>query len=238
MFDLKGKIIGICNLSVNLTALKVIQICLWVRRLGMLKAYDKKFEASHKFRLEIFLETVRAAWSKPVLGYDQFCDSDVEVRFQKKPSFYVKKSVERSSGLDNAPSTITSQKPTERELDLLFEAMYNDYIGGQPSAAIKTAPVAQAPQDVDELELEQQHVQQQDDQAPLQSKTVVDNVPNAMSDGDVFGNPFAPPSISAAESSSSQYVDLSNMHTFYQPYPYEYQWTKDHPLEQVTGEPS
>ncbi|GKA72437.1 retrovirus-related pol polyprotein from transposon TNT 1-94 [Tanacetum coccineum] len=28
------------------------------------------------------------------------------------------------------------------------------------------------------------------------------------------------------------------MHTFYQPYPYEYQWTKDHPLEQVIGEPS
>ncbi|GJS12331.1 retrovirus-related pol polyprotein from transposon TNT 1-94 [Tanacetum coccineum] len=42
----------------------------------------------------------------------------------------------------------------------------------------------------------------------------------------------------AAESSSSQYVDPSNMHTFYQPYPHEYQWTKDHPLEQVIGEPS
>ncbi|GJR73534.1 retrovirus-related pol polyprotein from transposon TNT 1-94, partial [Tanacetum coccineum] len=42
-----------------------------------------------------------------------------------------------SSGLDltYAPSTITSQKPTERELDLLFEAMYDDYIGGQPSSA-------------------------------------------------------------------------------------------------------
>ncbi|GJU42909.1 hypothetical protein Tco_1195866 [Tanacetum coccineum] len=25
---------------------------------------------------------------------------------------------------------------------------------------------------------------------------------------------------------------------FYQPYPHEYQWTKDHPLEQVIGEPS
>nr|GEV40748.1 hypothetical protein [Tanacetum cinerariifolium] len=41
----------------------------------------------------------------------------------------------------------------------------------------------------------------------------------------------------AAESSSSQYVDPSNMHTFYQPYQHDYQWTKDHPLEQVIGEP-
>nr|GEV05000.1 retrovirus-related Pol polyprotein from transposon TNT 1-94 [Tanacetum cinerariifolium] len=59
-----------------------------------------------------------------------------------------------------------------------------------------------------------------------------------MFDGDVLENPFAPSSISAAESSSSQYVNPSNMHTFYQPYQHEYQWTKDHPLEQVIGEPS
>nr|GFA54333.1 retrovirus-related Pol polyprotein from transposon TNT 1-94 [Tanacetum cinerariifolium] len=41
-----------------------------------------------------------------------------------------------SSGLDltYAPSTITTQQPSEDELDLLFEAMYDDYIGGQPSA--------------------------------------------------------------------------------------------------------
>ncbi|GJY16807.1 retrovirus-related pol polyprotein from transposon TNT 1-94 [Tanacetum coccineum] len=53
-----------------------------------------------------------------------------------------------SSGLDltYAPSKITNQQPTERELDLLFEAMYDDYIGGQPSAAPRTVPVAQAPQ--------------------------------------------------------------------------------------------
>ncbi|GJW69622.1 hypothetical protein Tco_0126539 [Tanacetum coccineum] len=37
-----------------------------------------------------------------------------------------------------------TQKPTE--LDLLFEAMYDDYIGGQPSAAPRTTPAAPAPQ--------------------------------------------------------------------------------------------
>ncbi|GJY61800.1 hypothetical protein Tco_0462457 [Tanacetum coccineum] len=45
-----------------------------------------------------------------------------------------------SSGLDltYAPSTITTQQPTEGELDLLFEAMYDDHIGGQLSAAPRT----------------------------------------------------------------------------------------------------
>ncbi|GJT27702.1 retrovirus-related pol polyprotein from transposon TNT 1-94 [Tanacetum coccineum] len=105
------------------------------------------------------------------------------------------------------------------------KAMYDDYIGGQPSAAPRTVPAAPA-------------TQQQDNQAPIKPKIVVDNVPNAMLDGNSFVNPFATPSTSAAESSSSQYVDPSNMHMFYQPYPHEYQWTKDHPLEQVIGEPS
>nr|GFB35168.1 Gag-Pol polyprotein [Tanacetum cinerariifolium] len=37
---------------------------------------------------------------------------------------------------------------------------------------------------------------------------------------------------------SSRHVDSSNMHTFYQRYPFEHRWTKDHPLEQVIGNPS
>nr|GEZ48114.1 retrovirus-related Pol polyprotein from transposon TNT 1-94 [Tanacetum cinerariifolium] len=53
-----------------------------------------------------------------------------------------------SLGLDltYAPSTITTQQPTERELDILFETMY-DYIGGQPSATPRTDSAAQVYQD-------------------------------------------------------------------------------------------
>nr|GEW22189.1 retrovirus-related Pol polyprotein from transposon TNT 1-94 [Tanacetum cinerariifolium] len=37
----------------------------------------------------------------------------------------------------------------QSELDLLFEAMYDDYIGGQPSATARTVPAAQEPQTKD-----------------------------------------------------------------------------------------
>nr|GEW50184.1 hypothetical protein [Tanacetum cinerariifolium] len=67
-------------------------------------------------------------------------------------------------------------------------------------------------QDVDELTSQQQHAQQQGNQAPIQPKAVADNVLNSMFDENSFINPFANPSTSAAESSSSQYVDPSNMH--------------------------
>nr|GEU50257.1 putative ribonuclease H-like domain-containing protein [Tanacetum cinerariifolium] len=73
---------------------------------------------------------------------------------------------------------------------------------------------------------------------PFISQDVDELNPNAMVDGNTFSNPFANSFTSAAESSSSQNVDPSNMHTFYQPYPHEFQWTKDHPLEQVIREPS
>nr|GFC03764.1 retrovirus-related Pol polyprotein from transposon TNT 1-94 [Tanacetum cinerariifolium] len=52
--------------------------------------------------------------------------------------------------LTYASSTITTQQPTEGELDLLFKAMYDDYIGGQPSSAQRTVPAAQAHQNVKE----------------------------------------------------------------------------------------
>nr|GFB35002.1 retrovirus-related Pol polyprotein from transposon TNT 1-94 [Tanacetum cinerariifolium] len=77
--------------------------------------------------------------------------------------------------------------------------------------------------DVDGLNSQLQHAQQQGNQAPIQPEIVADNVPNSMFDANTFVNPFATPSTSAAESSSSQYVDPSNIHTFYQPYPHEFQ---------------
>ncbi|GJV25853.1 retrovirus-related pol polyprotein from transposon TNT 1-94 [Tanacetum coccineum] len=65
-----------------------------------------------------------------------------------KPMLQSMTSGQISSGLDltYASSTIKTQQPTERELYLLFEAMYDDYIGSQPSAAPRTIPAAQAPQ--------------------------------------------------------------------------------------------
>nr|GEY07132.1 retrovirus-related Pol polyprotein from transposon TNT 1-94 [Tanacetum cinerariifolium] len=59
-----------------------------------------------------------------------------------------------------------------------------------------------------------------------------------LTDSEHNNNMLSNKEISAAESSSSQNVDPSNMHTFYQPYPHEFQWTKGYPLEQVIGEPS
>ncbi|GJZ92957.1 hypothetical protein Tco_0665022 [Tanacetum coccineum] len=199
-----------------------------VRRLGLFQAYDRESEATHQLRVEVY-----GNWLSVI------------------PRMIVKilgSLVQKGLDLTYALSTITSQKPIEHELDLLFEAMYDDYIGGQPSTAPRPAPATLAPQvlqtltastttvdtaptptnsssqaanipntlqDVDELQ-QQQHDQQQDDQVQLQPEAVTKNVPNDMFNGNTFFDPFALPSTTSAES-SSQYVDPSNMDTFYQP---------------------
>nr|GEV13941.1 hypothetical protein [Tanacetum cinerariifolium] len=83
-----------------------------------------------------------------------------------------------------------SSKPRlQSELDLLFEAMYDDYIGGQPLAAQRTVLDAQA-QQVRQTSTTSTSIadtaQQQGIQASLQPKTVADNIPNAMLDANSF----------------------------------------------------
>nr|GEU73401.1 hypothetical protein [Tanacetum cinerariifolium] len=140
------------------------------------------------------------------VSFDELSAIAFEQR-SSKPGLQCMTSGQISSGLDltYAPSTITTQQPSEGKLDLLFEAMYDNYIGSQPSATGRTVRLLKNLKfDVDELNS------------------------NAMVDGNMFVNPFANSSTSATASSLPQNVDPSNMHTFYQPYPHEFQWTKDH----------
>nr|GEW07454.1 hypothetical protein [Tanacetum cinerariifolium] len=63
------------------------------------------------------------------------------------------------------------------------------------------------------------------------------NAENDQVADDEFINIFST-SVQEQGETSSRHVDSSNMHTFYQRYPSEHRWTKDHPLEQVIGNPS
>nr|GEU37927.1 hypothetical protein [Tanacetum cinerariifolium] len=82
------------------------------------------------------------------VSFDELSAMAFEQR-SSKPELQSMTSGQISSGLDltYAPSTITTQQPTEGELNLLFEAMYDDYIGGQPSATARTVPPVEEPQD-------------------------------------------------------------------------------------------
>nr|GEV16854.1 hypothetical protein [Tanacetum cinerariifolium] len=195
---------------------------------------------------KIFNQRTKKIMETMNVSFDELSAMAFEQR-SSKPGLQSMTSGQISSGLDltYAPSTISTQQPTKDELDFLFEAMYDDYIGGQPSATTRTVQPAQEPQvcqtstastSIADTAPTPTNSSSHATNIPITSQDVDELNPNAMVNGNAFINLFANPSTSAAESSSSQNVDPSNMHTFYQPYPHEFQWTKDHPLEQNVKE--
>nr|GFB18282.1 hypothetical protein [Tanacetum cinerariifolium] len=202
----------------------------------------------HVFGALVYNRQTKKIMETMNVSFDELSAMALEQR-SSKPGLQSMTSGHISSGPDltYAPSTITTQQPSEGELDLLFEAMYDDYIGSQPSATARTILPAQKLQVrqsstasttiVDTTPI-QTNSSSLTTNIPITSQDVDELNPNAMIDGNTFVNPFANSSISVAASSSSQNVDPLNMHTFYQPYPHEFQWTKDHPLKQVVGQPS
>nr|GEX68289.1 putative nucleotidyltransferase, ribonuclease H [Tanacetum cinerariifolium] len=158
------------------------------------------------------------------VSFDELLAMAFEQR-SSKPRLQCMTSGQISSGLDltYAPSTITTQQPTDGELDSLFEAMYDDYFGGQLSASVENVSPVQEPQVrqtstasttiADNVPIPTNSSSHATN-IPITSQDVDELNPNAMGDGNTFVNPFPNSSTSAAiASSSSQNVDPSNMHT-------------------------
>nr|GFC34955.1 hypothetical protein [Tanacetum cinerariifolium] len=139
---------------------------------------------------------------------------------------------------------------TSNELDLLFSPMFEELLNGSSKVVSKSSAVSadDAPN------------QRQQPTTPLNNHTTPistclnppiptsvissENIhqaephaKNAQVADDEFINIFSNPVQDQGET-SSRHVDSSNMHTFYQRYPSEQRWTKDHPLEQVIENPS
>nr|GEZ75176.1 retrovirus-related Pol polyprotein from transposon TNT 1-94 [Tanacetum cinerariifolium] len=153
---------------------------------------------------------------------------------------------QRQVNVPQADRTVT----TSNELDFLFSLMFDEFLNGSSKVVSKSFAVsaANAPN------------QRQHHTTPLtihttpaptcqvptlapsvilseninQAKTYVET--DQVAD-DEFINIFSTP-VQDQRKTSPHHVDSLNMHTFYQRYPSEHRWTKDHPLEQVIGNPS
>nr|GEU76041.1 retrovirus-related Pol polyprotein from transposon TNT 1-94 [Tanacetum cinerariifolium] len=140
---------------------------------------------------------------------------------------------------------------TSNELDFLFSPMFDELLNGSSQVVSKSFAVTTA---------DAPNQRQQQNTTPLNNQTTPDRtcqvltqVPTVAStenmnqaemveeyaqvENDEFINLFCTPVQDRGET-SSRHVDSSNMHTFYQHHPSEHRWTKDHPLEQVIGNPS
>nr|GFC07134.1 hypothetical protein [Tanacetum cinerariifolium] len=99
---------------------------------------------------------------------------------------------------------------TSTELDLLFSLMFDELLNESSQVVSKSSANINQAETIEE---------------------------NAQVANDEFINIFCTPVQDKGET-SSHHVDSLNIHTFYQRHPSEHRWKKDHPLEQVIGNPS
>ncbi|GKD65709.1 gag-pol polyprotein, partial [Tanacetum coccineum] len=163
---------------------------------------------------------------------------------------------------ENVPQA-TKTVTTPNELDLLFSPMFDELLNGTTQVVSKSSTVttADAPNQrqkqhttpststtvaADTPPLNIQTTPETTSQAPTQAPTVTvnENINQAKTnkeyaqvEEDEFINIFST-LVQERGETSSRHVNSSNMHTFYQRHPSEHRWTKDHPLEQVIGNPS
>nr|GEW10083.1 Gag-Pol polyprotein [Tanacetum cinerariifolium] len=119
-------------------------------------------------------------------------------------------------------SSTDEHVPLQQELDLLFGPLYDEFFnaGSNPSMNVQSTS---APSTHTNVHAEENNNDQAKEREQLQD--------------DEFTNPFCVQAQEVAESSSHN-IGNSNVHTFNQPQVSEYRWMRDHPLEQVRGNPS
>ncbi|GKA61927.1 retrovirus-related pol polyprotein from transposon TNT 1-94, partial [Tanacetum coccineum] len=174
---------------------------------------------------------------------DQLCSS-CEVSKEKRSSFKTK-AIPSSKGRLNllhmdlcADKTYSSQQ----ELEFLFSPLFEEYFSAGNSSVKKSSSLT----DNSKQQETQPTVNVQQPTTPTTNVIAKEKNTNdqaeiqegdAQIDENEFYNIFSTLVREEAES-STRYVDPSNMDTFYQPHQSEHRWTKDHPLEQVRGNPS
>ncbi|GKC16523.1 retrovirus-related pol polyprotein from transposon TNT 1-94 [Tanacetum coccineum] len=151
----------------------------------------------------------------------------IHVNFDKLPHM-------ASDHVSSDPAPQSETVTTSNELDLLFSLMFDELLNGTTSVGSKSSVVttADAPN-----QRQQQHT------TPSTSTTIVAYTPPLKFKQHLklqvkHQLKHQLTLIHEQGETSSRYVDSSNMHTFYQRHPSEHRWTKDHPLEQVIGNPS
>nr|GFC37974.1 hypothetical protein [Tanacetum cinerariifolium] len=199
-------------------------------------------------RTRVIMESIHVNFDElPQMASDQLSyDPAPECQTMTLNHDSLSPAIQRQANVPQADRTVS----TSNELDLLFSLMFDELLNGSSKVVSKSSTVSTT----DAPYQHQQHTTplnihttpaptcQEPSHVPTvsSSENINQAEPYAENDqvaDDEFINIFSS-TVQDQGETSSRHVDSSNMHTFYQRYPSEHRWTKDHPLEQVIGHPS
>nr|GEX85231.1 retrovirus-related Pol polyprotein from transposon TNT 1-94 [Tanacetum cinerariifolium] len=161
-------------------------------------------------------------------------------------------------GKSSNPSVSQVSETSKKDLEDLFQNFYDEYFDSSKIMKSSTTNVetsnVKVPSNVEEVFHESfesfqeesssyslnDDVQQSLDEVgfPLSNTQSVSNnmVPNVV-EASTSHNVFNERLEDSYFDEGISFHDPSNVHTFYQPYPHEKKWTKDHPLHKIIGDP-
>nr|GEY44694.1 hypothetical protein [Tanacetum cinerariifolium] len=181
-------------------------------------------------RTRVIMESIHVNFDELPHMASNHVSSDPASEYQRMALEYdsLSPAIQRQANVPQADRTVT----TSNELDLLFSLMFDELLNGSSKVVTKSSAISSA----DAPNQHQHHT------TPLNTHTTPASTSETYAENDQvaddeFINIFYT-SVQDRGETSSRHVDSSNMHTFYQRYPSEHRWTKDHPLEQVIGNPS
>nr|GEZ70958.1 uncharacterized mitochondrial protein AtMg00810-like [Tanacetum cinerariifolium] len=180
---------------------------------------------------KIFISSTTKVDSEPLIGSNADITNQYECEQTLDVSTGLVPQRQKASDYDNPDpvpqrqdvySSADADVPSQQELDLLFGPLYDEFFnaGSNPSTSVQST---QAPSTHKNM-----HVEENNNDQAKEGEQIQD---------DEFTNPFCA-SVQEEAKSSSHNIGNSNVPTFNQLIVSEYRWTKDHPLEQVHGNPS
>nr|GFA04929.1 hypothetical protein [Tanacetum cinerariifolium] len=175
-------------------------------------------------------------------------------QFSLEPSLSNLKEIGKSLN----PSVSQVSETSKKDLEALFQNFYAEYFDSSKIMKSSTTNVETSNVEIPSNEEEVFHKSSESFQGKSSSSSLNDDVQQSSEEVGVpssntqsISNNMIPNVDEASTShnmfnerledayfdASTLFHDPSNVHTFYQPYPHEKKWTKDHPLHKITGDP-
>nr|GFB33818.1 hypothetical protein [Tanacetum cinerariifolium] len=155
-------------------------------------------------------------------------------------------------GKSSNPSVSKVSEASKKDLEDLFQKFYDEYFDSSKTMKSSTTNVETSiNEDVfhevfesfqgecsssslnDDVQKSLEEVILPQTNTQSISNNMIPNVDEASTSHNVFNERLE----DAYFDASTSFYDPSNVHTFYQPYPHEKKWTKDHPLHKIIGDP-
>nr|GEY95864.1 hypothetical protein [Tanacetum cinerariifolium] len=128
------------------------------------------------------------------------------------------------TGKTSNRSVLKVDEASKNDLEDLFQDFYDEYFDSSKIMKSLTTNVESSNVEVPSPEEEVFHEIFESFQGESSSSSFNDDVQQSPKEDAYFDV-------------STSFHDPSNVHTYYQPYPHEKKWTKDHPLHKIIGDP-